>query len=160
MTSGSLWRTWLTQSSEAQRQPCVHLQVPRYAQCEANIVPKQLHRKSWGEYFLDSFLVLSCYKLEMIEVLSGGSDEHTAHVCSTARVCEHTFMWATQVQKGKKITWIPSSLVFGNREVDAVEKQGSCLPLKEDNSIWMMAASQEPDHLRVRYYGVFVFIAL
>lgn len=92
MTSGSLWRTWLTSSSESQSQPCVHLQVPRYAQCEANIVPKQLHQKSWGEYFLDSFLVLSCYKLEMIEVLSGGSDEHTAYVCSKARVCGYTFM--------------------------------------------------------------------
>lgn len=34
-----------------------------------------------------------------------------------------------------------SSPVFGNREVDAVEKQGSCLPLKEDNSIRMTAAS-------------------
>lgn len=70
MTSGSLWRTWLTYSREAQRQPFVHLQVPRYTQCEANIVPKQLHQKSWGEYFLDFFLVLRCFKLEMIEILS------------------------------------------------------------------------------------------
>lgn len=64
------------------------------ASSQVRSVYAQLHQKSWGEYFLDSFLVLSCYKLEMIEVLSGGSDEHTAYVCSKARACGHTFMWA------------------------------------------------------------------
>lgn len=75
-------------------------------------------------------------------------------------VCANIHVAEVSTQGQEESHELLASLVFADKNVDAVENQELYHQLKEDHSIQMIDASQKPELPWVRNYDVILFIAL